>query len=83
MKEITIEVPDNKIDFFIELIQNLSFIKIQKIDGKPLTKAQQEFVDELKSALDQAELHQQGRIKLKDARSFLSELKKDKEKITV
>ena len=48
-----------------------------------MTKAQQEFVDELKSALDQAELHQQGRIKLKDARSFLSELKKDKEKITV
>ncbi len=83
MKELIIEIPDNKIDFFIELIQNLSFVKIQKVDGKPLTIAQQEFIDELKSALDQSELHRQGKIKLKDARSFLLELKKNKEKIIV
>jgi hypothetical protein len=79
MKEITIEVPDNKLDFFLELVTNLSFTKIQKIDGESLTTEQQEFVNDLKSSLEQAELHQQGKIKLKNAKNFLLELKKNKE----
>ena len=81
MKEITIEVPDNKLDFFLELVKNLSFTKIQKIDGEPLTPSQQEFFDDLKSAFTQVELHQQGKIKLKNARNFLLELKKEKNQI--
>ena len=79
MKEITIEVPDNKLDFFLELVTNLSFTKIQKINGESLTTEQQEFVNDLKSSLEQAELHQQGKIKLKNAKNFLLELKKNKE----
>ncbi len=78
MKEITIEVPDNKLDFFLELVTNLSFTKIQKINGESLTTEQQEFVNDLKSSLEQAELHQQGKIKLKNAKNFLLELKKNK-----
>ena len=78
MKEITIEVPDNKLDFFLELVTNLSFTKIQKINGESLTTEQQEFVNDLKSSLEQAELHQQGKIKLKNAKNFLLEHKKNK-----
>lgn len=81
MKEITIEIPDNKLDFFLELVKSLSFTKIQKIDGEPLTLAQQEFFDDLKSAFNQVELHQEGKIKLKNARNFLLELKREKEQI--
>ena len=79
MKEVTISVPESKFDFFIELIKSLQFAKVEKINGKPLTDEQQEFVSGLEEALEQAELHRQGKIKLKDARSFLLEMKKQKE----
>lgn len=79
MKEILIRIPESKFDFFLELIKNLQFAKVETIDGLPLTVEQQAFVDGLKEALEQAELHRQGKIKLNDARSFLLELKKQKE----
>ncbi len=79
MKEVTISIPESKFDFFMELVKSLSFAKVEKINGLPLTTEQQAFVDGLEEALEQAELHRQGKIKLNDARSFLLDLKKQKE----
>jgi hypothetical protein len=42
---------------------------------RKLTKEQQEFVDGLKQALIEVELHQQGKIKLQSAQELLAELR--------
>ena len=58
-------------------------IKMRKQDvvkqsKRKITKEQQEFVDDLKEALHEVELHQQGKIKLQSAREFLEELRREK-----
>ena len=41
------------------------------------TAEQQEFIDGLKQALIEVELHQQGKIKLQSAREFLEDLRRE------
>jgi hypothetical protein len=69
MQRVVLDIPDNKINFFMELVNNLGFKKVQK-----LTNKQKEFVDDLKNSLNEVELHRQGKIKLQPARDFLNEL---------
>jgi hypothetical protein len=42
--------------------------------AKKLTPVQQEWVDDFREALEQVELHEQGKIRLKSARELLDEL---------
>jgi hypothetical protein len=42
---------------------------------RKFTAEQQEFIDDLKKALVQVELHQQGKIKLQSAQELLAELR--------
>ncbi|MBI4646170.1 MAG: hypothetical protein HY738_06110 [Bacteroidia bacterium] len=69
MQRIVLDIPDNKINFFMELVYNLGFKKVQR-----LSEEQKEFVDDLKHSLNEVELHRQGKIKLQSARDFLNEL---------
>jgi hypothetical protein len=56
-------------------------IKVRKVENvekktkRKLTAEQQEFVDDLKEALIQVELHQQGKIELQSAQELLAELR--------
>ncbi|MBK8807993.1 MAG: hypothetical protein IPO21_15635 [Bacteroidales bacterium] len=69
MQRIVLDVPDNKINFFMELVNNLGFKNVKKLSDK-----QKEFVDDLKSSLNEVELHRQGKVKLQSAKDFLNEL---------
>jgi hypothetical protein len=69
MQRIVLDIPDNKINFFIELVNNLGFKNVEKLSNK-----QKEFVDDLKTSLNEVELHRQGKIKLQSAKDFLNEL---------
>ena len=73
MKKVVLNIPDNKYSFFMELVKSLGFIKVKE-ETPTLTKKEQEFVDDLKGALKEVELHQQGKTKLQSARDFLDEL---------
>jgi hypothetical protein len=69
MQRVVLDIPDNKINFFMELLSNLGFKKVQR-----LSKEQKEFIDDLKQSLNEVELNRQGKIKLQSARDFLNEL---------
>jgi len=69
MQRIVLDIPDNKINFFMELVNNLGFKNVEKLSDK-----QKEFVDDLKSSLHEVEQHRQGSIKLQSAKDFLNEL---------
>jgi phosphoribosylanthranilate isomerase len=69
MQRIVIDIPENKIKFFMELVNNLGFKKVQLI-----SQEQKEFVTELQHSLDQVKQHQEGKIKLQTAKELLDEL---------
>jgi hypothetical protein len=72
MKQVVLNVPDNKYPFFMELVKSLGFVKVTD-EGK-LTKKQKEFVDGTKNSLEQVERHLKGEIKLKSADQLFNEL---------
>ncbi|MGF1586209.1 MAG: hypothetical protein ACFCUM_12865 [Bacteroidales bacterium] len=69
MQRVVIDIPDNKFNFFMELLNNLGFKKVKKI-----SKEQKQFVDDLQHSLEQVKKHQEGKIELQSARDFLDEL---------
>jgi len=54
MQRVVLDIPDNKINFFMELVSNLGFKKVQR-----LSKEQKEFIDDLKQSLNEVELNRQ------------------------
>ncbi|MBN4049598.1 hypothetical protein JYT36_00050 [Bacteroidales bacterium AH-315-N07] len=76
MKQFTINVPNNKVPFFMELMKTLTFVKIGEKQEKEKYKetAKQEILDGIKDALEEVKLHEEGKIKLKSARYLLDEL---------
>jgi ethanolamine utilization protein EutP (predicted NTPase) len=69
MQRIIIDIPDNRINFFMELLNNLGLKKVRRLSDED-----KEFVDDLKQSLEEVEKHRQGKIKLQSARDFLNEL---------
>jgi hypothetical protein len=72
MKQVTLNIPENKYLFFMELIKSLGFVKIQS--EQKLYKENQLFVDEVQESLNQVEKHLEGKIELKSADQLLNEL---------
>ena len=72
MKQVVLNVPDNKYPFFMELVKSLGFVKVP--DEAKLTKSQQEFVEGTKKSLEQVEQHLKGEVKLKTADQLFNEL---------
>ena len=69
------KLPDHKLDFFMELVESLNFTVAPKQPVKPtFTPEEREWVDGLKEALNEVELHQQGKIKLKSLDQLIDEL---------
>ena len=73
MKQIVINLPENKYDFFIELVKNLGFVA-KNADKTLLTQKQIEFVEGTKNALNDVSRHLNGEIKLKTVDQLLDEL---------
>jgi len=71
MKDITLSVPDKDYSFFMKLIKQLDFVQVKDSKKK---KSKQQFLKELKEAVEEVNLAKQGKIKLKSAEQLLSEL---------
>ena len=72
MKQVVLNIPDNKYPFFMELVKSLGFVKVTS--EPKLTKKQHEFVDDLQNSLHQVKLMQEGKIEKQSAEDFLNEL---------
>lgn len=68
VKQIVVDIPDNKVPFFIELIKNLGFVKKINVSEEP-TKT--EILDDLEQTLTQLK---KGTLKTIKAKDFLNEL---------
>jgi hypothetical protein len=77
MREVLVKVPDEQYRFLMELLRHLPFVEAEPVTAalpKELTPAQQEWVGEMREALEQVELHQQGKIKLRSLDELIDEL---------
>lgn len=46
MTQLSVTIPDNKLDFFVELLQNLGFASIEPMETGSLTDAQKAILDQ-------------------------------------
>ena len=87
--DLIVTVPDDRVNFVKKLLRELNLpvkpAAKPKASATPAAKAprkltpeQQEWVDDFREALNEVELHQQGKIKLQGAREFLAELRAEK-----
>ena len=79
MREIRVRIPDNQFSFLMKLLKSFSFeveaTPVAAPRSRKMTPAQQEWVDEIREALQEAKLAQEGKIKLKPARQLLDKLR--------
>lgn len=70
MKQITLNIPENKFQFFIELLKNLDFVKIEENQGD----SKQEIVENLEKGFDDLKKYKQGKLETTSAKEFLNEI---------
>lgn len=66
MKQLTLNISDNKFSTFLEFIKTLDYVEVPEVDEKAL--------NELQSSLNQVKLMQEGKIEKQTAEDFLNEL---------
>ncbi len=75
MEQLVLKIKDSsKRNILLELLQQLDFVEISIPKVQKKTKVQQEFIDGMKDALNDVELHLQGKKQLQTAKDFLDEL---------
>lgn len=66
MKQLTLNISDNKFHTFLEFIKTLDYVIVQEVDKKSLA--------ELQNSFNQVKLMQEGKIEKQTANDFLNEL---------
>ena len=66
MRQLTLNIRDNKFKAFLEFIKTLDYVEVPEVDNKSL--------NELQDSLKQVKLMQEGKIEKQSAEDFLSEL---------
>jgi hypothetical protein len=66
MKQLTLNISDNKYHTFLEFIKTLDYVEVPEADKKTL--------NELQNSLTQVKLMREGKIEKQTAEDFLNEL---------
>jgi hypothetical protein len=69
--KVILDIKDNRIPFFMELVKSLDYISVVK---EVKNEQNGRFIEEMAEAFNDVKLHEQGKIKLKSAKSLLDEL---------
>ena len=71
VKQVTLHIKENKFAFFMELIKNLDFVKI---DEKEEGDSKEAILNNLKTGLEEVKQFKAGKLKTTTAKAFLNEL---------
>lgn len=66
MKQLTLNIRDNKFTTFLEFIKTLDYVEVPEADKKA--------IDDLQASLNQVKLMQEGKIEKQSVEDFLDEL---------
>ncbi|HBX53372.1 MAG: hypothetical protein A2275_11995 [Bacteroidetes bacterium RIFOXYA12_FULL_35_11] len=70
MKQIVLTIPENKISFFMELVRNFKFIKIEQTADVN----ESEIIEGIRQGLKEVQLIEQGKMNATPLKDFLNEL---------
>lgn len=68
--KVLLDVKDEKVPFFMELLKNFKFVR-----AKPLTDEKEQLVAEIKEAVENLKLVREGKLKARNAEDFIYELR--------
>jgi len=68
MTQLTIHIQDNKVPFFMELIKNFDFVKVDNYPTK------EDIKDNIRQGLKELQLIEHGKMKATPLSDFLNEL---------
>ena len=71
MKQITLNIPDNKYSFFMELVKSLKFVKVKDEGDSKESPYAPEFVDKIKQSEKEFQEGNYTRVEKKDLKNFL------------
>ncbi|MEA5458280.1 hypothetical protein VB796_04490 [Arcicella sp. LKC2W] len=80
MRQLTISIPDNHASFFLKVVKAFDFVKVEKnikVEEPSLSAEQKRILDGISEAVNEVNLHKQGKIKLQSGDEFLNELKRE------
>jgi predicted RNA-binding protein Jag len=66
MKQVTLNITDNKYKTFMEFIKTLDYVKVEEVEETAL--------QELQNSLNQVKLMKEGKLPKQSAQDFLNEL---------
>lgn len=69
--KVILDIRDNRIPFFMELVKSLDYISVVK---EVKDESTSQFITDLSDAFNDVKLHEQGKKKLKSAKDLLNEL---------
>jgi hypothetical protein len=67
--KVILDIKDNKVDFVMELLSSLSFVK-----AKPISRKKAELMEDIKEAVEYVNLAKKGKVKPRLAKDVLNEL---------
>lgn len=67
--KVMLDIKDNKADFVMELLNNLSFVK-----ATPVSPHKKKILKDLKQAVEEMKLIKAGKLKGRNARDLINEL---------
>lgn len=71
MRKVTLKIPNDKFSFFMELIKNLGFVKIEEATEGDTNE---EITNNLRQGFEEMKQIKEGKIKTTPAKDFLDEL---------
>ena len=72
--QVTVNIPDNEVSFFRELLKKFRYQEISPKKGDVLSFEQEEFLKDVKEGLNDIRLHESGQKNLKTAKELWNEL---------
>ena len=80
MKQVVLNIPDSEYHFFMKIIKNFSFVKVDEKKNRlmemevKLSPAKRKTWNSIKEGIKEVELIERGEVKAKSAKEFLDEL---------
>ncbi len=68
MKQVVLNIKDEKYQFFMELVKNLDFVLVDKGDSK------NDILQNIKKGLEEVKLAKQGKLETTSINDFLNEV---------
>lgn len=67
--KILLDIKDSKVEFVLELLNNLGFVKV-----KPLSDKKAELMSEVRDAVEELKLVREGKLQARNAQDLIDEL---------